>query len=54
MSRETPPAAFPLEDDLEKDRREGGAPCELPAPSKKKQNKSVGKLKFIMSFYITI
>ena len=35
MSRETPPA-FPLEDDLEKDRRVGGAACELLVPSKEK------------------
>ena len=54
MSRETPPAAFPLEDDLEKDRREGGAPCELAVPSKKYQKYFVDKLKVAMCFYITI
>lgn len=32
MSREIPPTVFPLEDDLEKDRRVGGAPCELLTP----------------------
>ena len=54
MSRETPPAAFPLEDDLEKDRRVVGAPCELAAPSKKNQKYFVDKLKVITCFCINI